>query len=481
MATSLPPGNAPSGRMLALAFTAVVCSFVAASFVVQRASAQIGDLSEGIIFNSGPSIEHLAQIRRAVLEAELSLERYLHEPGNRQEAARTLEVDLTRLKDAARAYLDLPPVPGEEPLRLDIQASWLQFEQRVQKARSLADAPRNANAAAALGSDIVVARQHFLELVTRAIEHDAIYGRTLAANILETRQNTRRLATALNVVCGTVAVLMAWLLHRQARTRRALFDAHARFLRERAAELEHFAGRVAHDIRNPLSAARMAAELAIRRSDEGPVAQSIRRIIRSLQRADAITGALLEFARSGAKPDPGARTAPSEAIADTMDGFSAEAEHARIEFHIEPIPEVLVTCGSGVYLSLLGNLLRNAVKYMGDATTRRITVRVTTGRGAFVRTEVIDTGPGIAPELLPSLFEPYFRGATDGAEGLGLGLATVKRLAEGHGGRVGVTSEPGKGSTFWFELPRAGPAWELGAEDGKLAAGTPGRDVTQLQ
>lgn len=67
------------------------------------------------------------------------------------------------------------------------------------------------------------------------------------------------------------------------------------------------------------------------------------------------------------------------------------------------------------------------------------------------------------------VFEPYFRGQAGGAEGLGLGLATVKKLAEGHGGRVGVTSERGKGSTFWFELPRAGSAWERG-EPGDSAA-----------
>jgi signal transduction histidine kinase len=57
------------------------------------------------------------------------------------------------------------------------------------------------------------------------------------------------------------------------------------------------------------------------------------------------------------------------------------------------------------------------------------------------------------------LFEPYFRVGHDRTkEGLGLGLATVKRLAEGHHGSAGVSSELGKGSTFWFELPRAGRA-----------------------
>src|SRR5688500_16724835 len=100
-------------------------------------------------------------------------------------------------------------------------------------------------------------------------------------------------------------------------------------------------------------------------------------------------------------------------------------------------------------------MVRNAIKYMGDAPTKRITVRVS-NEGDGVRTEVTDTGPGIPPEKLPPLFEPYFRADRGGQEGLGLGLATVKKLAEGHNGRVGVTSALGRGSTFWFVLPRTG-------------------------
>jgi len=272
-----------------------------------------------------------------------------------------------------------------------------------------------------------------------------------------------------------LAVVVAWQLHRQSWTRRALFDAHTKSLEMRAAELEQFAGRVAHDIRNPLSAARMAAELALRKSPDEAAGNSIHRIIRSLSRADAITTALLDFARSGARPDPGARTEPRTVIADVVGGFSAEAEQAGIDLRFEPVPPVLVACSTGVYLSLLGNLVRNAIKYMGDAPSRRITIRLLE-EGALVRTEVIDTGPGIAPEALPSLFNLYFRGQRGGADGLGLGLATVKKLAEGHGGRVGVTSERGKGSTFWFELQRAGSSWDP-VHEGEGVPSSPRQDV----
>jgi signal transduction histidine kinase len=136
--------------------------------------------------------------------------------------------------------------------------------------------------------------------------------------------------------------------------------------------------------------------------------------------------------------------------------LAPELERAGIELKIEPLAAVFVACSAGVYMSLLGNLVRNAIKYMGNSgPERRITVRVTQ-RANTVRTEVLDTGPGIPSELHPSLFEPYFRGATRGEAGLGLGLATVRKLALGHGGAVGLASELGHGSAFWFDLPLAG-------------------------
>jgi len=66
-----------------------------------------------------------------------------------------------------------------------------------------------------------------------------------------------------------------------------------------------------------------------------------------------------------------------------------------------------------------------------------------------------DQWPGLPPELARHAFDPYVRGAGTSVPGLGLGLATVRRLVEGHNGRYGVTSAPGEGALFWFELPAA--------------------------
>jgi signal transduction histidine kinase len=105
-----------------------------------------------------------------------------------------------------------------------------------------------------------------------------------------------------------------------------------------------------------------------------------------------------------------------------------------------------------VITSIAQNLVRNATQYMGSAAVRRIVVRGK-ARPSVVRLEVEDTGPGIPLEIQSSVFEPFVRGAQERAGGVGLGLATVKRLAEAHGGAVGLESTVEVGTLFWVELP----------------------------
>jgi signal transduction histidine kinase len=107
-----------------------------------------------------------------------------------------------------------------------------------------------------------------------------------------------------------------------------------------------------------------------------------------------------------------------------------------------------------VLSSVIENLARNAIKYMGERGERRVELRIVP-TGSMVRVEVEDTGPGIPPAIYDKIFDPHVRGRTDGKPGIGLGLATVKRIAEAHGGRAGFRSQLDVGSTFWVELPRA--------------------------
>jgi signal transduction histidine kinase len=93
------------------------------------------------------------------------------------------------------------------------------------------------------------------------------------------------------------------------------------------------------------------------------------------------------------------------------------------------------------------------MKYLGDVPPQTIEVRVLEENG-LVHFEVEDNGPGIPPHLSEKIFDPHVRAHGTTKPGIGLGLATVKRLALAHGGEVGVRPKPERGSVFWFKLPR---------------------------
>jgi signal transduction histidine kinase len=104
---------------------------------------------------------------------------------------------------------------------------------------------------------------------------------------------------------------------------------------------------------------------------------------------------------------------------------------------------------------------------MGERSTPTVTIRAGV-RGLGARVEVEDNGPGLPAEIEKHLFEPYVRGPETGTPGLGLGLSTVRRFVEGHGGEVGVRSVPDRGCVFWFELPLYKAASGNGDADGDL-------------
>lgn len=103
-------------------------------------------------------------------------------------------------------------------------------------------------------------------------------------------------------------------------------------------------------------------------------------------------------------------------------------------------------------LQVLSNLLGNAVKFTPEGGLIRVVAEPKDEE--WVRISVSDTGPGIAAEVIPTIFEPFSQ-AKDGATlGTGLGLTIAKGIVEAHGGEISVESAPGVGTTFRFTLPR---------------------------
>jgi signal transduction histidine kinase len=224
----------------------------------------------------------------------------------------------------------------------------------------------------------------------------------------------------------------------------------AEIAKVRITDLEDFAGRVAHDIRSPLASVALAVDLAKRRPGEVRAQSALERAARTMQRMSSLVDGLLVFAKAGARPAEGAEADVRAVASDVVEATRLVAEERGIAVELDDVSPTVVACGPGVLTSMLSNLVDNAIKYIGDGSTKRVSVGARSG-GGTTHVEVRDTGPGVPREMRLRIFDPYVRYAA--GPGLGLGLATVRRLAEAHGGAAGVAENAPTGSVFWFELP----------------------------
>jgi signal transduction histidine kinase len=288
------------------------------------------------------------------------------------------------------------------------------------------------------------------EILMHLVQRNAERGAALARRIQLLGRQSIALAVGLDTISLLLAIFTAIMVVRVLRRYTDLIE-------RRAEELELFAGRVAHDVLGPLGAASLALDVAA--AEAAPGGRTSRLVgsgRAGLKRARTIADALLEFARAGAQPTPGERADVSEVVRAVVEEVEPEARLRGIAVQVDVAADLVVACSPGMLASIVSNLVRNAVKYVGDGAGKRVAVRART-LVTFVRLEVEDDGPGLPPGLGANVFQPYVRGAATGKPGIGLGLATVKKVTEAHGGRVEVRSAPGQGARFSVELPVAPP------------------------
>jgi signal transduction histidine kinase len=433
-----------------VAFAIVVVAFVTATVYSESRTSLINEAAISIATNAAPSIEHLAASRGGLRQLLLAEDEYSDAIlAGGTASPRGLLAARALLEDDLRAYRSLPDYPGEA------EAWNAAARELAQLDRALADVV----GAASQGIDAMrVADARFrgqVISVAKALTDSLQINADMAAHLAETIQRVsvrrRRLVFGLDIVCAAATLGAALLVLRLLRRHQRLARAYEESLVRRADEMEAFAGRVAHDVRNALAPVSLSVSHLTTMNLGEQQHHWVMMADRGVWRLFDLVEGLLAFAQAGAQPVPGETADVSTVVQDVASTMRTSAEEAHCELAVGTVLPCRVPCNVGVLTSLIGNLVGNAIKYIGDGDVRRIEVTAVE-HGPMVRVSVGDTGPGVPPDLRDTIFQPFVKGRRDTA-GAGLGLATVKRLAEGHGGQAGMDPAAGGGSVFWFELP----------------------------
>ncbi|MEO2135231.1 GAF domain-containing sensor histidine kinase [Microbacterium sp.] len=221
-------------------------------------------------------------------------------------------------------------------------------------------------------------------------------------------------------------------------------------------QLAHFAGQISHDLRNPLTALMGQIDLALDGVDDGDGS----RATHALHRADAAAARmnvmiteLLAYARVGGAEAHRERVA----LGPLVEGVIADLERAvaafdaRITVRIDP--DDAIVCDPALIAVLLQNLLANALKFAAAAGVAPV-VELDAQRGPTGwAITVDDNGPGVAAQLRDRVFDIMERGDAADVPGLGLGLATSRRIVQAHGGRIGIEDAALGGARLRVSLP----------------------------
>lgn len=435
--------------LLVAAVVAMTAGLVGLIAIVHQTSDKLAAIDTLVVGDTAPSIVVLQAATVDLGELDVLVREKLLGQG-----VRALVDDEIAARHAAFArnvhtYLGLPIDPGETQVRIRLQQASEALD-RVLARVAETQGPAPPDLVSAFDGAVNRLDTTLLDGVTlnTEIEERAV------ASLRSVRRMALPAAIVLQVVCVTAAAAVLALAFRVLHDTAEAATASRRLLEEKTNELEAFSSRIAHDLMSPLMSvgiALAAAEPCLDAPERERVHRMVVRAGSSLQHVRMMTSDLLEFARAGATPPPNVEADAATVARAVADDLTPFAEEARVELRIEIGTRRRVRCSAGALTSVLTNLVQNAVKHLDAAPTRRVTLRARND-GDIIRFEVQDTGPGIDPADHERIFEPYVQGRNR-AGGLGLGLATVKRIVEAHGGRVGVESERGKGACFWVTVP----------------------------
>jgi signal transduction histidine kinase len=229
-------------------------------------------------------------------------------------------------------------------------------------------------------------------------------------------------------------------------------------------ELKNFVHVASHDLREPLRKIVVFGQMlqkSLKDKVDGNEAESLHFMVDGAERMKKMIDGLLIYSRVSTQPHPFQRMDLNE-IVSHINKFELSILIEETNTVVEvPKPLPLIIGDAAQLTQLMQNLIANGIKYQKRGSRPVITITSKPAADGMVRIEVTDNGIGIKPEYHSAVFGMFKRLHGKEYEGTGIGLATCKKIVERHNGKIGIESQPGKGSTFWFtiaEVPTPTPA-----------------------
>ncbi|MFI5302698.1 MAG: MCP four helix bundle domain-containing protein, partial [Polyangiales bacterium] len=396
---------------LFVAFAAVILAFASSTALVNLRTLAIERQTELLLENAMPSIEHLHHAEQAIHAMEADVDAYIDLPSDQRVRGRQrIAEHWHAVDDNIERYHRLPMFPGEEDLFAEIPAALRAFDETTRALLAEVDAGDLPLARLSADRSVSESASKVTERLERVSELNLTHAVAAAKQIDKTRHQGVVASIVFDAIAASLTIFLAVWIARRFRAHDRLQLEHQRLVEQRAAELELFGVRVAHDLLSPLSSLTycLSAFNKVSEHDE-KLAHAAERARQCVHRARQLVDGVFDFARSGGAPNLDARASVAEAIELVVEELGEAAPKDRVELEVGPIPACSVRCTRGVLASVLTNLVHNSIKFMSDSVVRKVAIRVEE-RKFDVRFEIEDTGPGISQELAPSIFEPYVRG-----------------------------------------------------------------------
>jgi signal transduction histidine kinase len=432
---------------VAFALVAVVVLVVTAFAIAQIRGLE--DSARDIVRNMLTSVRLLGELESEVKTKQILVNEHIlaSEPKDRARLETRIAAVEAQIAATTGAYAPWVNLPGERPAWNLAQKDLKDLDGPI--ARVVAFSRENLDTEARWEMELAAGlftrvSQDFDRLIS--INDRGATQSLAAVSAIRRRLMITLLAAGLLAIAGILAV-GTWAARRVARHEEEAARS-AQMLEDRNRELDAFAGRVAHDIRNPLMVIHLAADQL---SELVPKhARPTELLRRGVQRMETLVDDLLTLSRVEGRVR--GTCDPAGVAAQIQEDFAPHFEEVKGKLRVA-VKHAAVSCSEGLLHQVLTNLTENAMKYQRPEAIPEVEI---SGIAVDDRYDlrVSDNGLGISPEDAGRVFEPFYRSPhTQDLPGTGLGLSIVSRVVQASGGTVSVESELGRGSTFIVRLP----------------------------